>query len=459
MATVKFYCNNPKAGGMLKATEVSINMRFTVDRNFRFLLATGERIVPKFWDSKKQEVKSNYRHHVEVNMSLQKIKRDILQLWRENKDADLATLRTLARPIVTGRGVQEQKKTVVEIVQQFIAQYAKEKASSSTKRYKVLLNRLIEYDQFQRQLMEVSKDKQKIYEHADELDFNFYDEFKNWLYDRPNPLYTGYSLYYDSDLEIYALQKDDQGLPVGLFDEVVYKYFINLKTVMAWAEQRGNEVHPAYKKWPIIRREYDVISLSFDELKRLEQSTMPSKRLEIARDYLALECRTGQRISDLKRFNIADVKDNKWTFVQKKGNRLINKTVTVPFIGYCQPAYWILQKYGFRMPAVSEQNLNYAIKEACKEAGIDQDIYIDRWAGNKRIRIPGKKYEFISTHNGRKSFITIALQHMLPKLVMDLTGIRSFKTLKHYEGESDVQEIEKQLISIEDNSAIMRKAQ
>lgn len=443
MATVKYYCNNPKAGGMLKATEVSINMRFTVDRNFRFLLATGERIVPKFWDSKKQEVKSNYRHHVEVNMSLQKIKRDMLQLWRDNRDADLVTLRALAKPIVTGKGAQEQKKTVIEAVQQFIAQYAKEKAVSSTKRYKVLLNRLTEFGAEYPLTL-------------DTLDFNFYDAFKNWLYDRPNPLYTGYSLHRDGD--VYVMQHDEQGLPVGLFDEVVYKYFINLKTVLAWAEQRGYDVHPAYKKWQIIRRDYDVISLSFDELKRLEQTTMPSKRLEIARDYLALECRTGQRISDLKRFNIADVKDNKWTFVQKKGNRLINKTVTVPFAGYCQPAYWILQKYGFRMPNISEQNLNYAIKEACKEAKIDEDIYIDRWAGNKRIRIAGKKYEFISTHNGRKTFVTIALSKMPQANVMKITGIRSFKTLKHYMGEVDDKEIEKQLISIEDNSAIMRKA-
>lgn len=444
MATGKFYLKNPKDGDSLKGTEVSIILKFTISRTERFEISTGEKIIPRYWDPKKQEAKSNYRKHVEINLELRRIKQDVIQLWRDNKALAMSDLRALAEPIVrTGQAAREEKKTPIEAVERFIAQYRLEKVVASTSKYKALLKRLVEFNTTYPLTFE-------------NLDFNFYDAFKNWLYKQPNPNYVGHSLVRDGD--IFLLQGHTEGDRVGLFDEVVNKYFINFKTVLTWASERGYDVNPIFKKWPVSRKEYEVISLTHDELKRLESTTMSSPRLEIARDYLALECRTGQRISDLKRFNVADVKDNKWTLTQKKGNRIVNKVVTVPFAGYCQPAYWILQKYGFKMPEISEQNLNYAIKEACKEAGIDQEMHIDRWAGNKKIRIPGKKYEFISTHTGRKTFITIALQYMAPKLVMDLTGIRSFKTLKHYMGDSDVQEIEKQLMKIEDNQVLMKKA-
>lgn len=447
MASVNFRLDHPFEKGTrdLKATPVGILVELYITPDFRPEISTGERIIPRHWNNKTRRAKPSMTGHLELNLHLDQISADLLRVWREHKSSDEQTIASAMRLAVRGT-ISAEKKTsteVTDVVKLFIAQYEKEKAKTSAKRYAVLLNRL---EEFQQEYPITFAN----------LDFNFYDAFKNWLYSQPNPLYREYSLHRQDDF--FVVRKDNEGLPIGLLDEVVYKYFINLKTVLVWAAERGYAIRPTYKKWPIIRKEYEVISLTHDELKRLESTTMSSPRLEIARDYLALECRTGQRISDLKRFNVADVKDNKWTLTQKKGNRIVNKVVTVPFAGYCQPAYWILQKYGFKMPEISEQNLNYAIKEACKEAGIDQDIHIDRWAGNKKIRIPGKKYEFLSTHTGRRTFITIALQYMPPKLVMDLTGIRSFKTLKHYMGDSDVQEIEKQLMKIEDNQVLMKKA-
>ena len=248
---------------------------------------------------------------------------------------------------------------------------------------------------------------------------------------------------------------------MGLFDDVVFKYFINLKTVCAWAEMRGYTVHPAYKikkAWPIIRREYQPIALTQDELHRIEDLYLPEKHLDIARDYLALECRTGQRISDLRRFNKNDINGNRWTFNQKKGARTNQKTVSLPFTGYSAPALLILQKYNYELPSISEQKINEHIKTVCKRAGIVDTIHITRWAGNKKVQIPGSKYEFISTHTGRKTFITIALQFMSHQTVMNITGIRSFQTLKHYAGESEIGLVEEGLRKIENDVTIMRKA-
>jgi integrase len=192
-----------------------------------------------------------------------------------------------------------------------------------------------------------------------------------------------------------------------------------------------------------------------DELQKLESCTYTSRALEVARDYLVVGCRTGQRISDIKRFDIKDLQGYRWTFYQKKGNRLSPKKTTVHLDGYGSMVLDILQKYNWKMPVISEQKLNDNIKKACKAAGIDTPLEIFRWAGNKKVRIIYPKYEFISSHIGRKSFITLALQAGLDtEYVMELAGITEYKTVRHYKAKFEDQAVKEQLEKI----TVMRKA-
>lgn len=464
MATVKFYLKNPKANGSLRTDEVSIVLKFTLSRGQRFEITTGEKIIPKYWDTVKQQVKSNHRRHVEMNQSLRKIQEEIIQMWRENRTADAPTLRNLAEPLI--RFVPaEEKKTILEGVDRFIAQYATEKEASTVKRYEALKKKLSDFLETYSVTWET-------------LDMNFLDAFKRFLYAIPNPLYTGFSLDHSDSLGCYVVVKGDSGRQIGLFDDVVFKYIINLKTVLAWCEERGYPVNPSFKKWRVINREYPVISLSKAELEKVENAEISARTvaplmedptneykakakanaLNIARDYFLIECRTGQRIGDIMKFNIKDVHDHKWVLAQKKGSRMLAKVVTIPFTGFCAPAYWIFQKHNFKLPKMAQQNINYAIKDVCRIAGIDDEMYIERWAGNKRIRIYGKKYEFLSSHSGRKSFVTIALQDMPTSMVMQLTGIKSERTLRHYRGESETEQVEKYLNQIEQSKTVMKKA-
>lgn len=100
----------------------------------------------------------------------------------------------------------------------------------------------------------------------EDLDFNFYDAFKKFLYSEPNPGYAGFDLRHDSSDSVHTMFASDNPVHrVGLFDDTVYKYLVHIKTVCAWAEKRGYTVNPAYKSWEIIKREYPVISLTLDE--------------------------------------------------------------------------------------------------------------------------------------------------------------------------------------------------
>lgn len=446
MARVTFRLNRPlDDAGKEKTEPVSILVQLYISKQIKPEIATGERVIPKHW--KNSRVTSRGADYDRINDNLSRLEKQLTQLWRDNLK-DLSQVRGLMPNVVRGDSTTE-KKTVIEAVRKFIAQYEKEKEAGTVKRYKVLLKKL---ESFNPALT------------FEDLDVNFYDHFKNWLYENTNPVYNGYHLEPGNDRNSYVMVADRDNthyvLRPGLFDDVVYKYIINVKTICAWAEKRGYVVHPAYKdakSWPIIKREYLPISLTQDELHKIEALNLPETHLDIARDYLCLECRTGQRISDLRRFRKEDITGHTWTFNQKKGARTNQKTVSLPLVGYSAPALVILQKYNYELPGISEQKLNEHIKTVCKKAGIDQEIFIERWAGNKKVRIPGPKYSFISTHTGRKTFITIALQFMSPQMVMNITGIKSFQTLKHYAGESESALVEEGLRKIENDVAIMKK--
>lgn len=441
-ATVYFRLNRPNQNGQPKTSPVSILISYYNKGLEVGDLSTGRKVIPSLWTGTRVEKEA--ANSARINKHLANLESKLLNVPDDHPGISKQEEERIVRAIIKGEptGQQSEKKTVAEALTKFIAQYAREKESGTVKRYRGLLKKLNAFNptlSFQ------------------QLDQSFYDEFKTFLYENPNPVYSGYRMDYDVFSGAYIMAPTDGDCNVGLFDDTVFKYFINLKTVIAWAEKRDYQVHQSYKSWEIIKREYDPISLTMDELNRIEGLSL-SSHLDIARDYLVLECRTGQRISDLKRFDRSDIHGDEWTFKQKKGARLNQNQVTLPFVGYAAPALLILQKYNYQLPKISEQKLNKHIKTVCQKAGIDHEIYIERYAGSRKIRIPGKKYDFISTHTGRKTFVTLCLQdpHFTESMVMDITGIRSFKTLKHYKGKADMSNIRKALEGMSGPQQLMK---
>lgn len=430
MPSVKFYLSRPRKKGQLRSDEVSIYGMFSLDRTNRFSVDPQEKIEPKFWDFRSQSVKTTHRHHIDINNNLSDFKRDLLNLWRQNRAAlTFEEFKTLAQ----AQANPSQKKTLFDAFEKFLNQSENGQDKKTFQKYAQLGKLLAEYDK-----------RKSIDLHT--MDLNFYDSFKAYLYSQPNSQYKKFQLVKEEDYYLIQLGK---GLPVPLIDNTVHKLISNLKKFLGWCEERGYTVNPSFKKWKIIQHTQKPISLTIDELEKLENAIL-TPHLAIARDYLVFECRTGQRISDIKRFDISQFANNTWSFNRKKGNRIQSKQVHVHFEGYCAPALKILERYNFKMPEISEQKLNDNIKEACKAAGIHTAQVEYHYSGSKCIKIMGFKYEFISTHTGRKTFITLGLQFMSPKIVKDLAGISDYKTLKHYEGESESIVIRQQLRNMDD---------
>jgi integrase len=53
--------------------------------------------------------------------------------------------------------------------------------------------------------------------------------------------------------------------------------------------------------------------------------------------------------------------------------------------------------------------------------------------GTERDEKRGRKWQFLSTHMARKTFVTLSLERgMRPEVLLSFTGHRSFKTMKRY---------------------------
>ena len=87
------------------------------------------------------------------------------------------------------------------------------------------------------------------------------------------------------------------------------------------------------------------------------------------------------------------------------------------------------------MPVISNQKTNEHLKELGKLEGIeiDEPIVLTKFRGTKEIQIKKPKYEFLSSHTARRTFVTLSLEKgMRPETVMSITGHKEYSTFKKY---------------------------
>jgi integrase len=114
----------------------------------------------------------------------------------------------------------------------------------------------------------------------------------------------------------------------------------------------------------------------------------------------------------------------------------MQKTKSETRIHLISKAMAILQKYQAQnewLPQISSQKMNTYLKEIGKLVELNEPVRIVRYQGAKRIEDRGPKWEYLTSHVARRTFVTLSLEKgMRPEVVMSITGHRSFKTMKKY---------------------------
>jgi integrase len=227
---------------------------------------------------------------------------------------------------------------------------------------------------------------------------------------------------------------------LGLNNTTAAKQVTTLKTFLNKAKGDGIKVSDRYKDFRIKRDKLEVIALTDNEFRTLFNLDLSeNKALDKVRDVFCFSCVTGLRYSDLAQLKREHIKTN----VIKIRVRKTRTELSIPLNPYAVSIINKYKNYLNPLPIISNQKTNKHIKDLCKIAGICEPIEKVRYKGAKSITVTKPKYEFISCHSGRKSFVTISLARgMSAEEVMKITGHESYESFKRYTNITEERKIE-----------------
>lgn len=383
MAKVNFYLKESNA-----KTDTLIYLFFSYDGN-RIKYSTGETVNPKNWNSETQRVKKSVKDSFEVNNLLDNLESEIRQVYREavlNKtkispEFLRSSLDKRTNPKISDR------TGFFDYFNEFIEVQRPTKSFRTIQKYKTLVNHLTDFQSKKRFIIEFDK-----------IDNRFYE------------LLTA---YYINDL--------------SLLNNSSAKYIKTLKTFLHWATDRGYNKNLLFQKFKAQEKDADIIYLSEKELFTLYNLDLDENvRLRNVRDTFCFGCFTGLRYSDIQKLRKENIKGEEIYIVSEKtSDRMI-----IPLNEY---ALNILERNNYSLPVISNQKTNEFLKELGEIAELYEPIILTKFRGAEEIQITKLKFEFLTTHTARRTFVTLSLEKgMRPEVVMKITGHKEYATFKKY---------------------------
>lgn len=223
----------------------------------------------------------------------------------------------------------------------------------------------------------------------------------------------------------------------GFKNTYIRKLYKNLFEVLRWLEDYDIYHKSAHKKFKVrFKGVFDchtVIYLTWDELMHLYSMDISDVRLDRTRDVFCFCCFSSLRYSDARKLQKCDIKDDYIEIVTEKTDEILRINLndyTRAILNKYKDATWL----GARaLPVYANQVMNRYLKEVAKMAGLNEPIKTTYYSGNKRVEEVHHKYELITTHCGRRTFIVNALFLGIPaEVVMKWTGHADYKSMKPY---------------------------
>lgn len=215
----------------------------------------------------------------------------------------------------------------------------------------------------------------------------------------------------------------------SLSTNTVNRYVKFFKTLLYEASERGYNTNMAFqsKRFKVKGVKTPKPYLTINELDRIFSMHCKESALENVRIGFLRGCYSGLRHSDWSQINkshLKTVKGRDYLYIIPAKTR---RPVMVPAFDRLQTLLEIPCKI------LSNQKTNNHIKEICKRAGIDSPFYKVRYIGKKVIKEHIPKYEAITTHAARRSFVCNALEKGIPaRYIMQITGHTTEKALNDY---------------------------
>ncbi len=204
-----------------------------------------------------------------------------------------------------------------------------------------------------------------------------------------------------------------------------------IKTITSflnWCVGRGIEVNPEFKKFKRFSEDSVQVALSLEELEAIHQMEIPpDDRLSGIRDIFLLLCYTGLRYSDVVKLRPVNLKD--YMLIVNTGKTSDN--LKLPLMPQAREILEHCPENGF--PDPGNKQANKLIRQLCELAGIDEPTLMVEHRGPTRIERVVPKHELITTHTGRRTFVTLSLEKgVRPEVLMRIAGHKDMRTMKKY---------------------------
>lgn len=223
----------------------------------------------------------------------------------------------------------------------------------------------------------------------------------------------------------------------GLANATIAKDVAFVKSFLIWARDKGycdNIDDICSQKVRLRSVPKPVIFLEWDELMRLYDFDFGKRHtLAAVRDVFCFSCFTSLRFSDIRNLRRANISDRAIHLTTIK----TAAALTIELNKYSRA---ILDKYAHLplpndapLPVISNQKSNIHLHEIGRLCGFDTPIPVTTFKGNKRYDSTVPKYELLTMHAGRRTFVSNALMMGIPpEVVMRWTGHSSYSAMKPY---------------------------
>ncbi|MDR3269793.1 MAG: site-specific integrase [Tannerella sp.] len=241
--------------------------------------------------------------------------------------------------------------------------------------------------------------------------------------------------YMQSERSMQLFYKNSQ---MGMRNTTVAKNLEHIKEFLRWSKNNGHYVGNLHETFKMKLKGSDgkskeVIYLSWDELIRLYAFRFEKDYLDRVRDVFCFLCFTSLRYSDAFKLKRSDVRDDHIKVVTKK-------TVDGLKIDLNKYSRSILDKYKNEvfpddraLPVISNAKMNDYVKIIGSVVGFDEPTREVYFIGNERHEDVRPKYELLTTHCGRRTFIVNALFLGIPaEVVMSWTGHSDYDSMRPY---------------------------
>lgn len=315
-----------------------------------------------------------------------------------------------------------------------------------------------------RNAFNIATDKKPAKEDDDILVQNLIDMFSEnvgtlnqWTkgtYKKYNKIKNHFTLY-DSAVKINQIDESDmigfikyfQSGPIDYVTKknkdphrntTIAKNISDFMSVFSWAAKKGiyhGTIHETFN--PKFKGSTgglkDLVFLNWDELMKLYHYDFKSESRARVRDVFCFCCFTGLRYSDVFKLKKSQV---------KKDHIVVSteKTIDNLKIEFNDFSAEILEKYkdyesaeNKVFPVISLQKYNSILQDIAKELEFDEEINDVFFVGSKRYEIAHKKFDVISSHAARRTFVINGLTLGIPSdVIMKWTGHKNHNAMKPY---------------------------